>query len=194
MASAFLKAMGLDGNLGEIVWGALSDKSSSTSGHEVRSCSGGHVKIRSSKLPFCAGEGGATDDNSMRAGMSLVPFDKAFNRLTLRITSPKAKFYQIAWGSESKRYNAEELTAGVAFASDFINHPLLSAFQAVWNAVSEKQTYETRQIKTLAHGPEGATDPDATFALTEKKRAPLAAKVKDSLKPVEHEIVIMPLD
>ncbi len=194
MVRAFLKAMGLDGNLGEISWDASSDKSSSSGGHEVLSCSGGHVKIRSSKLPFCAGEGNAADDNSMRAGLSLVPFDKEFNRFTLRITSPKAKTYQITWGSESKRYTAEELTAGVPLATDFINHPLLPAFQAVWSAVSEKQAYEIRQIKTLAHGPEGAADPEATFVLTEKTRAPLAAKVKASLKPVEHEIIITPID
>ncbi len=47
-------------------------------------------------------------------------------------------------------------------------------------------------IKELAHGPEGAADPEATFALTEKARAPLAKAVQASLQPVEHSLTITP--
>jgi hypothetical protein len=82
------------------------------------------------------------------------------------------------------------LKDGVNLAKDFDNNPLLPAFQKIRDAVSQKQAYETRQIKTLAHGPEGAADLEATFALTEKARAPLAKAVFDAKQPAEHVITI----
>jgi lysophospholipase L1-like esterase len=194
MARAFLKAMGLNGNLGEISWDAISDKSSASGGHEIVACAGGKLKIRSTKLPFSVGEGDAKNDNSIRAGLALVPFDQELNRFTLRVTSPKAKAYKVTWGTESKQYTAEQLLAGVPLATDFIKHPLLPAFQNVWKAVLEKQSYETKQIKSIVHGKQGKDNPDAAFAETEPIRAPLAEKVKTSLQPVEHEIVITPVD
>ncbi len=194
MARAFLKGLGLDGDLGSVTWDAASGQASAAAGHEVLASEGGRIRVKSSRLPFCAGEGDVKDDNSMRAGMALVPFDQELNRFMLRVTSPAAKFYQVTWGAESKRYSAEDLSAGVSLARDFIQHPLRPAFQAVWSAVLDKQTYETRQIKMLVHGPEGAADADATFALTEKARKPLVERVKSSLRPVEHEIAIMPVD
>jgi lysophospholipase L1-like esterase len=194
MAKAFLNAMGLDGNLGEISWDASSDQSSASNGHEIISCSGGNLKIRSSKLPFSPGEGDVKNDDSIRAGLALVPFDQELNRMTLRVTSPKAKAYRVTWGAESKQYTAEQLAVGIPLATDFINHPLLPAFQTVWKAVAEKQAYETKQIKGIVHGKKGKLDPDAAFAETELIRAPLAEKVKTALQPVEHEIVITPVD
>ena len=127
------------------------------------------------------------NDDSIRAGMALVPFDQELNRLTLRVTSPKAKAYRVTWGTESKTYTAEQVMAGIPLARDFIHHPLLPAFQAVWNAVAEKQAYETKQIKSIVHGKKGKNDPDAAFSETEPVRAALAEKVKNSLQPVEHE-------
>lgn len=194
MAKAFLDAMGVDGNLGEITWDASSDQSSASSGHEIIDCSVGRLKIRSTKLPFSAGEGDVKNDDSIRAGMALVPFDQELNRFTLRVISPKAKAYRVTWGNEFKTYTAEQLMAGIPLATDFIHHPLLPAFQAVWNAVAEKQAYETKQIKSIVHGKTGKNDPDAAFAETEPIRAVLAEKVKKSLQPVDHEIVIVPVE
>jgi hypothetical protein len=82
------------------------------------------------------------------------------------------------------------MKAGINLAKDFETNPLQPAFQRVWDAVEAKQNYETRQIKTLVHGPEGAADREATFALTEKARAPLAKAVAEALKPVEHTLVL----
>jgi hypothetical protein len=39
----------------------------------------------------------------------------------------------------------------------------MPAFKKIMFAVAAKQDYETRQIKTLVHGPEGAADREATF-------------------------------
>lgn len=96
----------------------------------------------------------------------------------------------ITWGGQTRTYTARELESGVNLAKDFDNNPLVPAFKKIWDAVSKKQEYETRQIKTLVHGPEGAVDPEATFALTEKARAPLADAILAAKQPVEHVITV----
>jgi len=138
--------------------------------------------------PFCAGPGVTDKDDSLRAGLALIPFDDELNRLTRKITSPKATAYDVTWGEQKKRFTAEQLTAGVNLAKEFDANPLVPAFQKVRDAVTKKQTYETRQIKELAHVLEGAADIDATFALTEKVREPLEKAVLSPLQPVEHAL------
>jgi lysophospholipase L1-like esterase len=194
MARAYLTSMGVSGDIGTITWDAATDKATATDGHEIRACSGGKLSLRSTRLPFSPGPGDATRDDSIRAGLALVPFNDELNRFILKITSPKAAAYTITWGDVSKRYNAADFVAGISLAKVFENHPLTPAFQEIWNAVLAKQTYETRQIKQLGHGPEAAVDADATFALTEKTRAPLAAAIRAAIKPVDHEILIAPAE
>lgn len=98
----------------------------------------------------------------------------------------------MTWGPTSKTYTSAEMTAGVSLVKDFHEHPLVPAFNAIWNAVAAKQAYETRQIKTLVHGPEGAADMEATFALTEKARARFVKDLRDACKPADHELTIAP--
>jgi lysophospholipase L1-like esterase len=190
MARAFLKAMGIDGDIATITWDEDSDKASASAGHQVLACAGGKISLRSSKLPFSPGPGDATRDDSIRAGLDLVPFDDELNRFVLKITSPKAMAYTVTWGPTSKTYTAEEMTAGVSLVKDFHDHPLVPAFNAVWNAVAAKQAYETRQIKTLVHGPEGAADMEATFSLTEKARARFVKDLQDACKLADHELTV----
>lgn len=193
MAYAYLKGLGADGDLGVVTYDEASGKASATGGHEVVSSEKGALVLRSTRFPFCPGPGAADKDDSIRAGMALVPFDDELNRFTLKVGSPKAANYEVIWGEQKHAYTAEQLKAGVNLAKDFDNNPLVPAFKKVWDAVAKKQAYETRQIKELAHGPEGAADIDATFALTEKARAPLAEAVKASRKPAEHVISIAPM-
>jgi lysophospholipase L1-like esterase len=190
MAYAFLKALGVDGDLGSVHFDEATGKATAANGHEVLSTDGGKISLRSSRLPFCAGPGATNRDDSARAGLSLVPFDDELNRFTLAIVSPKAAAYDVTWGEQTKRFTAAQLTTGVNLAKEFDNNPLVPAFQKVRDAVAKKQAYETRQIKELAHGPEGSADANATFALTEQVRAPLEKAVRSALSPVEHAITI----
>ena len=190
MAYAFLKGMGIDGDLGSVTFDESTGKATAAKGHEVVSTADGKITLRSKRLPFSPGPGVTDKDNSTRAGLALIPFDDELNRFTLRVESPKAAAYTVTWGEQNKRFTAEQLKAGVNIAKEFDANPLVPAFKKVMDAVTKKQTYETRQIKELAHGLEGSADIDATFALTEKARAPLAAAVQSSLQPVEHAITI----
>ena len=190
MAYAFLKGMGIDGDLGTITIGR-SGKATVTEGHKVVSSDGGKITIQSTKLPFSPGPGDVKNDDSMAAGLALVPFNDELNRFVLKVDFPEAENYDVTWGEATKSYTADQLKQGVNLAKEFENHPLVPAFKKVWDAVAAKQDYETRQIKSLVHGPEGAADVDATFALTEKVRAKLAKTVADSKQPAEHVITVV---
>ena len=190
MAYGFLKGLGADGDLGSVTYDEATGKATAANGHQVLTAENGRITVRSTRLPFCAGPGATDKDDSIRAGMALVPFDDELNRFTLRLSSPKAASYTITWGDQTRTYPAKELETGVNLAKDFDNNPLLPAFQKIRDAVAKKQEYETRQIKSLVHGPEGAADLEATFALTEKARAPLANAILAAKQPAEHVITV----
>lgn len=190
MAYAFLKGLGVDGDLGTITYDEASGKAIAANGHEVLSSADGKITLRSTKLPFFSAAGDVKSDGSVSAGRALIPFDDELNRFVLKLNKPKAAAYDVIWGETTKRYTAAELTAGVNLAKDFATHPLASQFKKIWDAVAAKQAYETEQIKKLVHGAEGKADMEGTFAKTEKIREEKAAAISAAKQPVEHQIVI----
>jgi len=190
MAYAFLKALGVSGDIGTFTVDLKANQASASAGHEILGCQNGTVKIKSARYPFCAAPGDAAKDDNIRSAMALIPFNQDLNRLLLVVKNGAAQNYQVTWGAESRTYSSGQLAAGVNLAADFALNPFSEAFKKVDETVGAKQAYETRQIKDLFHGPEGRADKDATAALTEKARAPLAAAIKKSLGPVTHTIQI----
>ena len=191
MAYAFLKAMGLDGDLGTFTVDLRSGKATASSDHTVDSFTNNTLTVTSSRYPFCA-TGPLDKDNSIRSGMTLVPFNAELNRLKLIVKGGTAANYAVTWGDETHDYSAVQLATGVNLAEDFTVNPFSAAFAKVDAAVADKQKYETRQIKELFHGPEGNADADATAALTEKTRQPLANAIATAFVPVTHTIRIQP--
>jgi len=189
MAYAFLKAMGLDGEIGTITVDMASGQAKASEGHRILSAEPGRVKVESSRYPYCA-TGPADVDSSIRSGMTLVPFNEDLNRFTLIVTNAPAGGCRITWGEATESYTAAQLRAGINLAADFEVNPFSEAFHRVDEAVAAKQAYETRQVKTLFHGPEGRADMDMTAALTEKARAPLATAIEAAFVPVRHTIGI----
>jgi lysophospholipase L1-like esterase len=190
MAHAFLKSLGLDGDLGTITLDG--DQATGAGGHVVKAVKDGAITVVSSRFPFAAGPGEVSNDDSLRAGLALVPFDRELNRFVLRLKNPTAARYTVSWGKESREYEAGALKEGINLAADFIEHPLLEPFRRVWDAAAAKQAYETRQMKMLMHGPEGEADIEATVALTEKVHAKLASDLAAAMQPVEHVIRVVP--
>lgn len=189
MAYAFLKAMGLDGQIGTITVDMANGQAAASEGHRILSAESGRVEVESSRYPYCA-TGPADVDSSIRSGMTLVPFNEDLNRFSLIVKNAPAGGCRITWGETSKSYTAAQLRAGVNLAADFEINPFSEVFHRVDEAVAAKQVYETRQVKTLFHGPEGRADMDMTAALTEKTRAPLAEAVATAFVPVRHTIRI----
>ncbi|MBN2560909.1 MAG: SGNH/GDSL hydrolase family protein [Phycisphaerae bacterium] len=191
MAYAFLKAMGLDGDIATITIDPAAGQASASAGHRILAATATEVQIESTRYPFCA-TGPLDQDSSIRSGMALVPFNEELNRFMLVVRNARAERYRVTWGETSKSYTAQALQRGVNLAADFPANPFSAAFARVDDAVARKQAYETRQIKTLFHGPEGRVDMPATVALTEKTRAPLVEAVGVAFVPVRHCIRIEP--
>lgn len=192
MAYAFLKALGLDGEIGTFTVDLAHKKADVSKGHQLVSFKDGVAEIKSARYPFCAPPADVTKDDNIRSGMTLVPFNEDLNRLMLVVKNPSAKEYKVTWGKDSKTFSAEELGKGVNLATAFEVNPFSEAFKKVDEAVAAKQNYETRQIKELFHGPEGRADKDLTADLTEKVRAPLEEAIRKAFVPVTHTLAIAP--
>lgn len=205
MAYAFLKSMGLDGQIGTVTVDLSGGKATATEGHQVLSTSGANsssgtdgktaeqsvfaMTIESRRYPYCA-QGEPDKFNSARAGMNLVPFNETLNRFDLVVKNTPAKKYKVTWGDWEKSYSSEQLNAGVNLAADFALNPFSEPFNAVSEAIKVKQEYETKQIKSLFHGDEGMADMEATVQLTEKAHQRLADDIVRKFKPVRHTIKI----
>src|SRR5262249_43825372 len=138
----------------------------------------------------CA-SGDKTQDNTIRSGMTLVPFNQDLNRFILVAKNGQASNYQVTWGATTKKYAAADLAKGINLADDFAMNPFSETFAKVDAAVAEKQDYEPRQIKTMFHGPEAKTEMEALAQLTDRVRKPLADALHAAFVPVTHTLRIV---
>ena len=190
MAYAFLKSLGLDGDLGTFTVDLAAGKAEATSGHSVVGFNNGELQVKSTRYPFCAPTADVAKDDNIRSAWTLVPFNEELNRLRLVVRHASDKNYKVTWGAETRTYSGEQLGKGINLAAEFIVTPFNDAFKKVDDAVGKKQSYETRQIKTLFHGEEGKADMTMTAALTEKARAPLVTAVHKAMVPITHTVKI----
>ncbi|MDP4938407.1 MAG: SGNH/GDSL hydrolase family protein [Verrucomicrobiales bacterium] len=200
MASAFLKALGLDGEIGTITVDLTAEKTTASSGHRVVSETAGTVELESTRWPFCF-DASTTEGGSTRSILPFTSFNDDLNRLTLKVnglTSAKAK---VTWGGASMEFTREQLEDGINLASAFPATPFDANFRSVMGAVGTKQAYETVAIKNLiTHFRLFAEDAksDAEFAAAlgtlknkvASKHAQLDASVRAHLKPVAHTVKI----
>ena len=192
MAYAFLKALDLPGDIGTFNVDLKSGQCVVSAGHRLISSANGTIKIESSRYPFCAMDS-IDNDDSIRSGMALVPFNQDLNRLILIARNGKAKRYKVTWGDVTREYTGKQLKQGVNLAEDFPVNPFCDAFKDVDEAVSTKQIYETKQIKELFHGSPGKTDMEKTVIDSELVRAALVDAIKSACVPVTHTITIKPV-
>lgn len=191
MAYAFLRGLGCDGDIGTITVDLAGKKATASSGHTVQGVADDAVTVVSTRYPFCA-TGVLDKHDSIRSGMTLVPFSQQLNRLTLIAKGGNAAKYVVTWGTESRIYTTEQLATGVNLADDFQVNPFSEAFKKVDEAVFKKQQYETKQIKERFHPKGPKPDFDVVEKETEAERAPLAAAIPAALVPVTHVISIKP--
>ena len=189
MAWAYLRAMGLDGNIGTITVDLESGTAVASEGHSVKSYRDGKLTVVSSRYPFCA-RGDLDDDQSVRSGETLVPFTEDLNRFVLQVKGKLSGTYRVRWGDASREYTADELSQGVQLAVDFPDNPFCDAFDKVDQAVAAKQAFETKQVKKIFHGREGRMDFEKAVTETEAQRTPLAEAIAEAMVPVTHTIEI----
>jgi hypothetical protein len=169
-----------------------SGEATASDGHQIQSLGDGKFRVTSSRFPFCA-TGPTDSDDSIRSGMTLVPFGEDLNRFMLQASNLSDGRYQVTWGDATHQYTADELADGVNLADDFHQNPFCDAFERVDQAVAAKQAYETVQVKRVFHGRQGRRDFEQAVADTEAVRQPLADAIQSAMAPVTHEISIAPV-
>lgn len=209
MAYAFLKALGLDGNIGTFTVNLKRSTLKVSAGHKVISAHDGVFEIESSRYPFCpcaetstadypiCGSDNLDNSQSIRSGMALVPFNQELNRLMLVVKNGTAPTYQVTWGSDHKTFTTEQLAHGINLAAEFPHNPFTEKFTQVDTAIAAKQAYETDEIKNQFEGqgqhltpPEIAKRTNDVVKSAEAKRDELVAAVAAAFTPVTHTLKI----
>ena len=187
MAYAYLRALGLNGNIGTLTLDYPTSEANGSPGHAVERCARGEMTVYSTRYPFVL-TGNPTKDDSTRAGASLVPFSRELNRLMLVVKRAPAGNYRVTWGEQTVTFTAAQLAAGINLADAFPDNPFGPAFAKVDDAVRAKQAFERTQIKERFHSAEFKANPDAVVAQTEATHAQLAAALAAAVVPVRHVV------
>lgn len=196
MAAAFLKGLGLDGNIGNITL----DMKGASAGSEGHAVTGSHgiAEIESIKLPFYL-------EPEMHKITAFCQFNEELNRYTLRVKNLSTAKAKVTWGTEVKEFTKEQLTAGINLAVEFDKSPLDNAFIQLVIAVNAKQAYETPMIKGMITNFRNFTndakaDPELAAALNTvkqkmiDKQEKLDAAAHAKAVPVTHTIKVEALN
>jgi lysophospholipase L1-like esterase len=203
MAYAFLKGLGLDGEIARINldWGNGSVETSE--GHNAIESKDGSVTIESTRYPFCF-SGAAGDPNSTASITPFLPFNDELNRFVFSVKNFPAQRAEVQWGDAKKEFGREDLEKGINLAAEFPQGPFNAPFDAVMNAVAQKQAFETPMIKDQITRLRfyAQTMPDdrevelATLVLKRKlqeKDDALYRAAKATVVPLRHTIIVRPL-
>lgn len=197
MASAFLKSIGVDGNIGTITID-MKGSATATEGHKVVSGANGTTELESTRWPFCF-EGDAKAGT--RSILPFCDFNDKLNRYTLQVKNLSAPKARVTWGKETKEFTKEQLASGINLAAEFNQTPFDSAFSAFSGAVGKKQSHETVMIKNLithfrSFAGEAKQDPEFAAALEVlKKKMAARQQILDTdarklLVPVKHTLKV----
>lgn len=212
MAYAFLKGLGVSGDIANFNVDLAANKMTVSAGHKLIASKKGEFEIRSERYPFCAdapmglaanwyptaGTYSLTNSDNLRSGMTFVPFNQDLNRFMLTVKNTKAEKYRVSWGDQNKMFTAEQLTLGINLAAEFTLNPFSARFAMIDAAVSAKQDFETRQIKTLFR-PGGnlgapieqvAAQTEKVIADTERQRDALVKVIRAAYSPVTYTLKI----
>jgi lysophospholipase L1-like esterase len=197
MAYAFLKALGCDGNLGEINVDLAGGKAEASGGHKVLSYDKGAVEIESTRYPFCF-EGDPANPGATRGVIEFFPFNADLNRLTLKVAGAPATGAKVTWGPASKQFTAEQLAAGINLAAEFLDNPFVQPFHKVEAQIRQQQEFETPLVKTLIHftpfskelAPDEAAPLERVIDAGIRRDRSLAEASSAAVVPVRHKLSI----
>ncbi len=200
MAYAFLKALGLDGDLGTVTVDAASGKAEATDGHKVLGSKDGTVELESTRYPFCF-DGDAKNPNGTASILPYTSFNQDLNRFTLKVTNLKTAEADVTFGATTKTFTRDQLSAGINLAAEFLDNPFVGPFQRVMNEVAQKENYETTMIKGFITnfrqlGGQFANDAEVQDAMNVLRRKMTEAddaayaKAKAAVEPVRYSLVV----
>ncbi len=202
MAYAFLKSLGLDGNIGSVTIDIPADTAETSAGHRVLGGKDGAFELESKRYPFCF-SGSEKDPNGTASILPYTPFNQDLNRFVLKVSGLQTTHADVKFGSTTKTFTKAQLTQGINLAAEFIDNPFVEPFHRVLNQVAKKQAAETSMIKGFItnfrrlSGPL-TEDPEVQAALKTLRRKMMEAddvahaKAKATVKPVSYTIAVKP--
>jgi len=192
MAYAFLKGMGIDGNIGTITVDLAGGKAEASDGHKVLGVKDGSVEVESVKYPFCF-YGDPTSPSATSGIIEFLPFNQDLNRFLLVVKGVNGKA-KVTWGKNSKEFSAAELEKGINLAAEFVvDNPFSEPFKKVEAVIRAQQNAETPLVKKTLHDLPKSKDPAAAKAAEDemkKAKELFDASAKAAKEPVKHVILI----
>jgi lysophospholipase L1-like esterase len=194
MAYAFLKGLGVDGQIGTITVDLAGSKAEATDGHKVLGVSGGAVEVESTKYPFCF-YGDPASPSATSGIIEFLPFNEDLNRYVLVVKNVGAAKAKVTWGKATKEFAAADLEKGINLAAEFItDNPFSEPFKKVEAEIKKQQNAETPLVKKTLHDLPKAQDKEKAegAAREEMKRAKelFDASARAATQPVKHVIKI----
>jgi lysophospholipase L1-like esterase len=199
MAYTFLKALGVDGDIGTITVD-MKDGATGSAGHRIVSAKAGEVQVESTRYPFCF-YGGEKDPNGTRSILPFLPFNDELNRYMLVVKNLDAAQAEVTWGSVSKTFSKAQLGKGINLAAEFIENPFVAPFQNLDRAVAAKQAFETQMIKRMVTNfrpmrelfkddPDAGELLDTLYQKLASKQGGMQEVARKSVVPVTHKLTI----
>lgn len=197
MAGALLQALGCDGAIACITFGA-DGTASASAGHAVVHTAKHEVELASTRWPFVLmGDGKAPTSNR-----SIAPFTDFIERLDrFVVVMPSCTWAKatITWGSQSVTINGAQLKAGVNLMALFTITPFDQANEDLWNKTFMQQEFERHLVQeVVCQGNNQGVDarPAATpeqqqvIAQAVAERTAKVAAVRAVLQPLHHRIAL----
>jgi lysophospholipase L1-like esterase len=191
MAFGLFSALGFDGDLGNFTIDLAAKTAAATGDHVFKAEADNAYAFVSRRYPFCA-EGQLDKDWFTRSGMTLVPFNQRFNRMTLKVTGAAAARYRVAWTDANNMlnewhiYTRAQLEAGVNLADDFQRTPFSNTFHRIDDLVFQKQAVES----AITWRETNAQWTEASLGEYEAQRVQLLNQIKREFVPITHNIRI----
>ncbi len=198
MAYAFLKALGVDGNIGTLTVDYAGKTATGTPGQTIKGYTNGVLSVESTRYPFCF-----TTDKLGEGTLAMTeffPFNEELNRyrLVVRNAPPRSL---VTWGTKDKEFTAAQLAAGINLAVEFPENPFVEPFAEATKAMQNQQQFDgsflRRHLGAVASLQRDFSEATVTLKSLQElviaKRGDSRAAVSAAIKPVSHQIKIEPV-
>jgi hypothetical protein len=183
VASAYLKALGFDGNFGTVTIDFAAGTADGGADQKILSYKDNTVMVQSTRIPFCfPGHGVGGSDTPPWPALKCLTFEQDLNRYMLVVKNLPTAETKIYWGDANQDFPSEKLAKGINLEDIFpgFGNQFYGACGAIDGGVRSQ-----REVERLSNW--------ATDAPSEAKRAAARQLIKDHDTPVQSKITIVPL-
>jgi lysophospholipase L1-like esterase len=173
IASAFLKALGCDGNIGTLTVDFATGKAEGSSDQKIISFQDDQLTVESTRFPFAY------------AAVPGVPFNDELNRYLLIVKNLPTSQTKVSWRDGEHDFPSDELAKGVNLVTTMPAGPFGNQNEIVDGGVRGERELQ-RNLQTAAV--QGNPDPQA-----ETKREATFQNIRSRVGPLQHTLTIQPL-